>query len=633
MPPMPSNRGPQGPSTTEKLKMGAMMGGTVGVIIGFIFGTVNIFRYGAGTNGIMRTLGQYMAGSGATFGTSLWGTFGAPSLPNWIGADSYKSSLTIPWGQRTAENSNPYTQGPYTQITRKYDFNISRGVIAPDGYEKSVILVNGQFPGPLIEANWGDYIEVTVHNNILEEPQEGTAIHWHGFLQTHTPWEDGTPGVTQCPIAPGKSLTYKFRAELFGTSWYHSHYSAQYSGGLFGPIVVYGPSNARYDVDVGPIMVNDWWHEDYFTTVKKVMAPGFEGRIFSDNNLISGRMNFDCATMDAGDLTRCTSNAGLSKFKFQSGKTHRLRFVNTGSEGVERISIDNHIMTVIANDFVEIKPYDTKVVTIGVGQRVDVLVRANGTECAYWLRSNLTSCSNAKQPFARAVIYYDKADTDTIPTSTPWDVPDPQTCTNDALEITEPYYPMALPEPSWTQNMDISMFRNASGNLLWQFGGVAARVDYNKPTLLQLGNNSMKFEPEMNVHDYGSNSSIRIIVNNPTPAPHPMHAHGVNMYILSAGPGNYDGTTVVRPANPMRRDVQMVQPFGHIVVQMDVHNPGIWPFHCHIAWHASAGFFSQMVFLPDEIRRYTIPDNVKQTCRDWDAFTSRVAPNQIDSGL
>ncbi|KAK0749195.1 reactive oxygen species modulator 1 [Schizothecium vesticola] len=67
MPPMP-NRGPVGPSTADKLKMGAMMGGTVGTIIGFIFGTVNIFRYGAGPNGIMRTLGQYMLGSGATFG-------------------------------------------------------------------------------------------------------------------------------------------------------------------------------------------------------------------------------------------------------------------------------------------------------------------------------------------------------------------------------------------------------------------------------------------------------------------------------------------------------------------------------------------------------------------------------------
>ena len=51
--------------------MGAMMGGSVGVIIGFIFGTVNIFRYGAGPNGIMRTLGQFMLGSGATFGYEL----------------------------------------------------------------------------------------------------------------------------------------------------------------------------------------------------------------------------------------------------------------------------------------------------------------------------------------------------------------------------------------------------------------------------------------------------------------------------------------------------------------------------------------------------------------------------------
>ncbi|TQS31633.1 hypothetical protein Golomagni_08076, partial [Golovinomyces magnicellulatus] len=85
MPPVANIPGGQhGPSNLDKFKMGAMMGGTVGVIIGFIFGeysttdnrmslanehagTVNIFRYGAGSQGIMRTLGQYMAGSGATF--------------------------------------------------------------------------------------------------------------------------------------------------------------------------------------------------------------------------------------------------------------------------------------------------------------------------------------------------------------------------------------------------------------------------------------------------------------------------------------------------------------------------------------------------------------------------------------
>lgn len=58
----------------------------VGIIIGFIFGiiytscpktwksthqctgSVNIIRFGAGPSGLMRTLGQYMLGSGATFG-------------------------------------------------------------------------------------------------------------------------------------------------------------------------------------------------------------------------------------------------------------------------------------------------------------------------------------------------------------------------------------------------------------------------------------------------------------------------------------------------------------------------------------------------------------------------------------
>lgn len=66
--PVPVGHGATGPSNFDKLKMGALMGGTVGCIIGFIYGTVNIFRYGAGTTGIMRTLGQYMLGSGATFG-------------------------------------------------------------------------------------------------------------------------------------------------------------------------------------------------------------------------------------------------------------------------------------------------------------------------------------------------------------------------------------------------------------------------------------------------------------------------------------------------------------------------------------------------------------------------------------
>ena len=66
---------------------------------------------------------------------------------------------------------------------------------------------------------------------------------------------DGIPGVQQCPIAPGTEFTYSFRADLYGTSWYHSHYSAQYAAGIVGPMVVHGPNHVDYDIDIGPVML------------------------------------------------------------------------------------------------------------------------------------------------------------------------------------------------------------------------------------------------------------------------------------------------------------------------------------------------------------------------------------------
>lgn len=93
--------------------------------------------------------------------------------------------------------------------------------------------------GPMIEANWGDTFQITVNNEITG-PEEGTLIHWHGLLHKGRPWEDGVPGVDVCPIAPGKSFVYTFTADLYGTSWWHSHYQAQWSDGVFGPLIIYG---------------------------------------------------------------------------------------------------------------------------------------------------------------------------------------------------------------------------------------------------------------------------------------------------------------------------------------------------------------------------------------------------------
>lgn len=193
-------------------------------------------------------------------------------------------------------------------------------------------------------------------------------MHWHGINQQGTEWADGVPTVSMCPVAPGSSYTHNFKATPYGTTWYHSHYSAQYVGGLWGPLVIHGPQNDAYDEDLGPITLNDYFHRDYFDILTDVMGTDFsKARPASDNNLINGKMNFDCGK-NAGNSTteKCVNNAGLSKFSFKSGKRYRLRLINTGVQGIQKFSIDNHIMTVIANDFIPIESYNTTIVTLGV---------------------------------------------------------------------------------------------------------------------------------------------------------------------------------------------------------------------------------------------------------------------------
>lgn len=48
---------------------------------------------------------------------------------------------------------------------------------SPDGFERDMILVNGQFPGPTLNLNEGDNVEFTVDNQL----PWGTTIHFHGI--------------------------------------------------------------------------------------------------------------------------------------------------------------------------------------------------------------------------------------------------------------------------------------------------------------------------------------------------------------------------------------------------------------------------------------------------------------------
>ncbi|XP_019859411.1 PREDICTED: laccase-2-like, partial [Amphimedon queenslandica] len=114
-----------------------------------------------------------------------------------------------------------------------------------DGYTfRSFIAVNGHIPGPTLIVTEGQLVKVNVINRLASE---SVSVHWHGMHQRNSNWMDGVEHVTQCGIPPGTNFTYIFKAEQYGTHWYHSHSGAQRTDGLFGALIVKERGNTQRD--------------------------------------------------------------------------------------------------------------------------------------------------------------------------------------------------------------------------------------------------------------------------------------------------------------------------------------------------------------------------------------------------
>ena len=171
-------------------------------------------------------------------------------------------------------------------IVRKYNLELSNMTLTGDGFKNPYGKVfNQSYPGPWIRACWGDTLEINVTNHLK---WNGTTIHWHGIRQLHTMEMDGVNGVTQCPIAPGDFMVYRFNASQYGTTWYHSHYALQYADGLLGPLTIFGPSSANYTDAVDPLLMTDYRHRSAFADFYQEVVNGTGGPPAMSNILLNG---------------------------------------------------------------------------------------------------------------------------------------------------------------------------------------------------------------------------------------------------------------------------------------------------------------------------------------------------------
>jgi FtsP/CotA-like multicopper oxidase with cupredoxin domain len=96
--------------------------------------------------------------------------------------------------------------------TQSLEWNITYTTANPDGlFERRVMGVNGNWPPPPIELNFGDRLVLNVNNQLDDVV---TGLHTHGLFQNGTNYYDGPVGVVQWYQNPIDSRHANIKAAL-----------------------------------------------------------------------------------------------------------------------------------------------------------------------------------------------------------------------------------------------------------------------------------------------------------------------------------------------------------------------------------------------------------------------------------
>ncbi|KAF2230951.1 multicopper oxidase [Viridothelium virens] len=537
------------------------------------------------------------------------------------------------WGNGFSIATDFDKKWPNTGKTVSYNIEVTNTTCNPDGNgSKLCFLFNNQYPGPTIRANWGDMISVTVKNSLQNN---GTSIHWHGIRQLGTTSQDGVNGITECPLAPGDTKTYLFQATQFGTSWYHSHYSAQYGDGLIGQIIIDGPATANYDIDLGAYPINEWYHNNTAFQLEDIANQNLQnhqGPPVPDTILVNGK-NKNSAGAGAYDVQTITK-----------GKKYRLRLINSSVDSQIRVSLDNHPFTVITSDFVPIKPFTTNWILLAIGQRYDVVFTANQAPGNYWFRAEVAAdCASANSFYGRSVFTYSTVTSATPATTST--TPD-SVCQPESVIV--PYVSNMVPNTTFLSQVkdlevdidQVQVTTNGQNIAVWGINLTAIDIDWRDPTLEYVITGNTSYPQTYNLIEIPDEGTwtywiIQETAGTPAPIPHPIHLHGHDFYVLGNGTGVFDkavDTPNLNFVNPTRRDVTFLPGGGWLVIAFPADNPGAWLMHCHIAWHVSEGLGVQFLESKNTI---PLPDaNWNKTCTNWaNYYNGNPVYLKDDSGL
>ncbi len=416
-------------------------------------------------------------------------------------------------------------------------------------------LYNGAFPGPEIRVREGEWLRVTVDNQL----PAGTTVHWHG-IPVPNPM-DGVPGLTQDPIAPGQRFIYTFQAAPAGSYLYHTHVGLQLDRGLYGPLVVEEASpHVAYDREYSLVL------DDYLpgrplpldellergAGAGSMMGPGVMGRGMTGPGMMGpgmmrGMMGGFVVPPYSGLLINGRLPSAPAEFTVRQGERIRLRLFNPAAATSFRFAVAGHRLTVTHTDGRPVEPATVDALIIGMGERYDLLIEADHP--GVW--PIMAATVEGDSPPAKALLRYHG-----IRGSAPEEGPPSGDGRLLQLADLRALAPLPSGRPDRVFDLTLSGRSGTEWTINDQVWSEAdpLRIEHGERIRFRLFNRSMMF--------------------------HPMHLHG---HFFQVGAAVKD-TVLVSPH------------MGRVEFDFIADNPGRWLFHCHNLYHLEAGMAREVQY-------------------------------------
>ncbi len=513
-----------------------------------------------------------------------------------------------------------------------YELVIRREAVPIGLKEGRPITINGNFPAPLLRFKEGKEVVIKVFNEL----DESTSIHWHGIILPNE--MDGVPGVVFPGIPPKSVFTYRFPVVQYGTYWYHSHTWLQEQLGHYGPLILDPIEPDPFDYDREYVLVlSDWTFEDpddvlyhlkrwegYYNYQKRTVFDLFKDiekkglKRTLKERLMWARMRMN--PRDILDVTAATYTYLINgktaeenpTFLFNPGEKVRLRFINASATTYFDVRIPGLKMTVVQADGQNVQPVEVDEFRIAVAETYDVIVQpkeyraytifAETMDRSGYTRGTLAPkkgmkapipprrppaergmkamggmmkmgkmkhksglCMNCEPMFIPDSFGPDAAMVNKHPVCR---LDDPGVGFENTKHKVLTYADLKSIKPFSTKKPDRQIDIHLTGNMerfIWKmyaFDGKEMTSEFHQLIKVRYG------------------ERIRVVFVNHTMMDHPIHLHGMWMY-LDNGNGEY---------NPRKHTIN-VKPGEKLCFEFDADALGNWAFHCHLLYHMNTGMF------------------------------------------